>query len=84
MSTATTPDVLVADLDLNTAPDVLVAGLVPFVQKNPKQVEKTCKETERKALKWKRNANKLSEINIPIVCHPEKYPLYNLPLNTDP
>lgn len=82
LPTATTPDVPVADLDLITAPDVLVAGLVPFVQKNSKPVEKTRKETERKALKRKRDANKSSEINIPIVCNPEKYPLYNPPSNT--
>ena len=46
MSTATTPDVPVADLDLNKAPDVPVTGLVLPVQKNPKQVEKTRKKTE--------------------------------------
>lgn len=50
--------------------------------KNPKQVEKTRKETERKALKRKRDADKPPEINIPIVCDPEKYPLYNPPPNT--
>ena len=70
MSTTTTPNVLP------------VAGLVPLIKKNPKQVENTCKNTERKALKRKRDANKSSALNSPIICDPEKYLLYNPPPNT--
>lgn len=72
MSPATAPDVPVG---LNTAPVVPLAGLVPLVEKHPRQVEKTREDTERKALKRKLDANKSSAINIPIVCEPEKYPL---------
>ena len=82
MSTPLTQDIMIADLSLNTAPDVPVAGLVLLVQKNRKQVEKTRQETERKASKQKRDVDKSSGINIPIVCHPRKHPLYNPSLNT--
>ena len=82
MSTSTTPEVIVADLGLNTPPDVPITGLVLTVQKNRKQVEKTSKETERKASKWKCDADKLSKTNIPIVCHLEKHLVHNSPPNT--